>query len=49
MPVDTRGLNPDHVGKKLRAELASGELLEIRVHELTVCPKLERCCGITSI
>jgi len=49
MPVDTHGFNPDHVGKKMRLELATGELLEIRVHELTVCAKLEPCCGITYI
>src|SRR5216684_1316632 len=49
MPVDTHGLNPDHVGKKMRVELTSGELLEIRVHELTVCAKPEPCCGITYI
>ena len=49
MPVDTRGLNPDHDGKRMRLELASSELLEIRVHELTVCAKLEPCCGVTYI
>jgi hypothetical protein len=49
MPVDTKGLKQDHVGKRLRVELADGELLEIRVHELTVCKKLEPCCGITYI
>ena len=49
MPVDTRGLNQDHVGKRMRVELADGESLEIRLHELTVCAKLEPCCGITYI
>jgi len=49
MPVDTRGLNQGHVGKRVRVELADGELLEIRLHELTVCDKLEPCCGITYI
>ncbi len=49
MPVDTRGLNLDHVGKRMRVELADGESLEIRLHELTVCARPEPCCGITYI
>ncbi len=49
MPVDTRGLNKGHVGKRMRVELADGESLEIRLHELTVCDKPEPCCGITYI
>jgi len=49
MPVDTRGLNLDHVGKRMRVELADGEWLEIRLHELTVCARPEPCCGITYI
>ena len=49
MPVDTHGLNEGHVGKRMRVELASGESLEIRLHELTVCAKPEPCCGITYI
>jgi hypothetical protein len=49
MPVDTRGLRQEHVGKRMRVELADGELLEIRLHELTVCAKPEPCCGITYI
>jgi hypothetical protein len=49
MPVDTRGLSQGQVGKRMRVELADGELLEIRLHELTVCSKLEPCCGITYI
>jgi hypothetical protein len=49
MPVDTRGLNLGHVGKRMRVELTDGELLEIRLHELTVCAKPERCCGITYV
>ena len=49
MQVDTRGLNQEHVGKRMRVELANGELLEIRLHELTVCAKPEPCCGITYI
>ena len=49
MPVDTRGLNQGHVGKRMRVELADGEALEIRLHELTVCTELEPCCGITYV
>jgi hypothetical protein len=49
MPVDTRGLHQEHVGKRMRVELAGGESLEIRLHELTVCTQLEPCCGITYI
>ena len=49
MPADTRGLNYGHVGKRMRVELAGGESLEIRLHELTVCAKPEPCCGITYI
>jgi len=49
MPVDTRGLNHGHVGERMRVELADGELLEIRLHELTVCAKPEPCCGITYV
>ena len=47
MPGDTRGLNQEHVGKRMQVELANGESLEIRLHELTVCDKPEPCCGIT--
>ena len=47
MPVDTRGLNQEHVGKRMQVELADGESLEIRLHELTVCASPEPCCGIT--
>ncbi len=49
MPVDTHGLNEGHVGKRMRVELADGESLEIRLHELTVCASPEPCCGITYI
>jgi hypothetical protein len=49
MPVDTRGLHQEHVGKRMQVALADGELLEIRLYELTVCAKLEPCCGITYI
>ena len=49
MPVDTRGFHPAHVGKRMRLEIAGGESMEIRLHELTVCANLEPCCGITYI
>jgi hypothetical protein len=49
IPVDTRGLNHGHVGKRIRVELADGEMLAIRLHELTVCAKPEPCCGITYV
>jgi len=49
MPVDTRGLNQAHVGKRMQVALADGELLELRLHELTVCATPEPCCGITYI
>ncbi|HKV62263.1 MAG TPA: hypothetical protein VJO16_10140 [Candidatus Acidoferrum sp.] len=49
MQVDTRGLGQQHVGKRMQVALAGGESLEIRLHELTVCAKLEPCCGITYI
>jgi hypothetical protein len=47
MPVDTRGLRQEHVGKRLRIELADGEIDEISLLELTVCEEPEPCCGIT--
>ncbi len=49
MPVDTRGLNSSHIGKRLRLGLTRGEAMEIRLHELTVCEEPEPCCGITYI
>jgi hypothetical protein len=49
MPVDTRGLNNEHVGKRMHLELADGESLDVRLHELTVCAEPEPCCGITYI
>ena len=47
MPVDTRGFRQEHVGKRIRIELASGEIDEISLLELTVCEEPEPCCGIT--
>jgi hypothetical protein len=49
MQVDTRGLNQEHLGKRMQVELADGESLQIRLHELTVCAKPEPCCGITYV
>ena len=49
MPVDTRGFDQGHVGKRMRVELSGGELLEIRLHELTICARPELCCGITYV
>ncbi|HXN00219.1 MAG TPA: hypothetical protein VN982_17280 [Candidatus Dormibacteraeota bacterium] len=47
MPVDTRGIQQSHVGKRLRVNLSSGETMEIALLELTVCENPEPCCGIT--
>jgi hypothetical protein len=49
MAVDTHGLDPSHIGKRLRVALTCGESMEIRLHELTVCAEPEPCCGITYI
>ena len=46
MPVDTRGLNPDHIGKKMRVELTSGEVDEIKLLDVTACDPPQPCCGI---
>jgi len=47
MPVDTRGLREEHVGKRLRIALALGQVEEVNLLELTVCHEPEPCCGIT--
>ena len=47
MAVDTRGLREEHVGKRLLVELADGEVDELNLLELTVCERLEPCCGFT--
>ena len=47
MLVDTKGLRQEHVGKRLRVELTSGEVDEIKLLELTICNPPEPCCGIT--
>jgi hypothetical protein len=33
----------------MQVALTDGELLELRLHELTVCATPEPCCGITYI
>lgn len=47
MPVDTRGLGDEHIGKRLRLELRDGHHEEVELLELTVCTKPEPCCGAT--
>jgi hypothetical protein len=47
MPVNTRGLREEHVGKRLRIELPLGRVEEVDLLELTVCQEPEPCCGIT--
>ncbi len=47
MPIDTRGLHQEHIGKRLRLELTGGEVDEIKLLELTICEPPEPCCGIT--
>jgi hypothetical protein len=47
MPIDTRGVRQEHVGKHLRIEFAGGEVDEIKLLEVTICEPPEPCCGIT--
>ena len=47
MLVDTKGLRQEHVGKRLRIDLTSGEMADIKLLELTICDPPEPCCGIT--
>jgi hypothetical protein len=47
MSVDTKGLRREHVGKRLRLELSSGEVGEVKLLDVTVCDPPEPCCGIT--
>ena len=47
MPVDTRGLRQEHVGKRLEIKRQHGGFDEIKLLELTVCDEPEPCCGIT--
>jgi hypothetical protein len=46
MLVDTKGLHHDHVGKRLRIELISGEMDEIKLLDVTACDPPQPCCGI---
>ena len=46
MLVDTKGLHQDHVGKRLRIELSSGEMNEIKLLDITACDPPQPCCGI---
>jgi len=46
MLVDTKGLHQDHVGKRLRIELSSGEMNEIKLLDVTACDPPQPCCGI---
>jgi hypothetical protein len=47
MLVDTKGLRHEHVGKRLRVELTSGEVDEIKLLDVTACDPPQPCCGIT--
>src|SRR5260370_7046754 len=47
MPINTRRLRQEHIGKQLRVELSGGEVDEIKLLELTICDPPEPCCGIT--
>ena len=49
MFVDTKGLHHDHVGKRLRIELISGEVDEIKLLDVTACDPPQPCCGIIYI
>ena len=46
MLVDTKGLHQDHVGKRLRIDLTSGEVDEIKLLDVTACDPPQPCCGI---
>ena len=46
MLVDTKGLHQDHVGKRLRIELTSGEVGKIKLLDITACDPPQPCCGI---
>ena len=46
MLVNTRGLRQEHVGKRLRVELTTGELDEIKLLDVTACDPPQPCCGI---
>ena len=46
MLFNTKGLIQEHVGKRLRIELASGEVDEIKLLDITACDPPQPCCGI---
>ncbi len=46
MLVDTKGLHHEYIGKRLRIELSSGEVNEIKLLDLTACDPPQPCCGI---
>ena len=46
MLVDTKGLHQEHVGKRLRITLTSGEVDEIKLLDVTACDPPQPCCGI---
>jgi hypothetical protein len=46
MLVDTKGLRQEHVGRRLRVELTSGEVDEIKLLDVTACDPPQPCCGI---
>jgi hypothetical protein len=46
MLVDTKGLSQEHVGKRLRVQLTSGEVDEIKLLDVTACDPPQPCCGI---
>jgi hypothetical protein len=46
MLVDTKGLGQEHVGKRLRVALTSGEVDEIKLLDVTACAPPQPCCGI---
>jgi hypothetical protein len=45
--LEARGLTGEHLGKRLRVQLATGEVEEVVALELTVCDPPEPCCGLT--
>jgi hypothetical protein len=46
MLVDTKGLHQEHVGKRLRLELTTGDVDEVKLLEVTACDPPQPCCGI---
>ena len=45
--LHTRGLTENHLGNRLRVQLATGDVEEVDALELTVCDPPEPCCGLT--